>query len=31
MLYEVVFNGFEIPKAIDMLIGYPYDVDVDFL
>ncbi len=31
MLYEVVFNGFEISKAIDFLINYPYDIDVDFL
>jgi glycerol-3-phosphate dehydrogenase (NAD(P)+) len=31
MLFEVVFNGFEIPKAIEFLINYPYDVDVDFL
>jgi glycerol-3-phosphate dehydrogenase (NAD(P)+) len=31
MLYHVVFNGFEIPKAIEFLFGYPYDVDVDFL
>lgn len=31
MLYKVVFDGFPITKAIDYLIRYPYDVDVDFL
>ncbi len=31
MLYQVVFNGFDIGKAIELLINYPYDIDVDFL
>jgi len=31
MLYEVVFENFNIDKAIKFLITYPYDVDVDFL
>lgn len=31
MLYEVVFNGMEVPKALHYLMTYPYDVDVDFL
>jgi glycerol-3-phosphate dehydrogenase (NAD(P)+) len=31
MLYNVVFKGFNIERAIDYLITYPYDVDVDFL
>jgi glycerol-3-phosphate dehydrogenase (NAD(P)+) len=31
MLYEVVFENFNIDKAIKFLITYPYDVDVDFM
>lgn len=31
ILYRVVFDGFSIHKAIDYLIRYPYDIDVDFL
>ncbi len=31
MLYKIVFEQFEIDKAIDFLMVYPYDVDVDFL
>ncbi len=31
MLYKVVFKGFDIEKAIEYLINYPYDIDVDFL
>lgn len=31
MLYSVVFENFDIDKALNYLITYPYDVDVDFL
>ena len=31
MLYLAVFENFSIDKAIDYLIEYPYDVDVDFV
>lgn len=31
MMYNVVFKGFDIDRAIKYLITYPYDVDVDFL
>ena len=31
MLYNVVFKGFDIDRAIQFLINYPYDVDVDFI
>lgn len=31
MLYNVVFEGFDIQRALKYLITYPYDVDVDFL
>lgn len=31
MLYRVVFEGFDIEKAIHMLVRYPYDIDVDFM
>ena len=31
MLYAVVFQGFEVERAIKYLMNYPYDVDVDFL
>lgn len=30
MLYRVVFEGFDMPRAIQYLMRYPYDVDVDF-
>jgi glycerol-3-phosphate dehydrogenase (NAD(P)+) len=30
MLYNIVFDGYNIDKAIKFLITYPYDVDVDF-
>ena len=31
MLYQIVFEGFPVTKAMDYLITYPYEVDVDFL
>ena len=31
MLHAVVFDGFEIERAINYLMKYPYAVDVDFL
>jgi glycerol-3-phosphate dehydrogenase (NAD(P)+) len=31
MLFRVVFENFDIEKAITNLIEYPYDVDVDFV
>ncbi len=31
MLYSIVFENYDIPKALDYLITYPYDVDVDFM
>ncbi len=31
MLFRVVFDGFNIDKAIENLMEYPYDVDVDFV
>ena len=31
MLYSIVFLGFDINRAINYLMKYPYDVDVDFL
>lgn len=31
MLYRIVFEGFSIQKAMDILMTFPYDVDVDFL
>jgi glycerol-3-phosphate dehydrogenase (NAD(P)+) len=31
MLYKIVFEGFDIDRAIQFLISYPYAVDVDFL
>lgn len=31
MLYRVVFEDFPIKEAMDFLITYPYEVDVDFL
>lgn len=31
MLYRIVFENYDIDKAIATLISFPYDVDVDFL
>ncbi|MEM6964327.1 MAG: NAD(P)H-dependent glycerol-3-phosphate dehydrogenase [Bacteroidota bacterium] len=31
MLYRVVYEDFDVEKALRFLIAYPYDVDVDFL
>ena len=31
MLYAVVFEGFNIDRALHYLMSYPYSVDVDFL
>jgi len=31
MLYSIVFQNFDIDRAIEYLMNYPYDVDVDFL
>jgi len=31
MLYNVVFENFDIDRALHYLVTYPYDVDVDFL
>jgi len=31
MLYQIVFEGYPVEKAMDFLITYPYEVDVDFL
>ena len=31
VLYSIVFEGYDINKALDYLITYPYDVDVDFM
>lgn len=31
MLYNVVFEGFDIKRAIKYLMTYPYTVDVDFI
>lgn len=31
MLYSIVYEDFDIDKALNFLITYPYDVDVDFL
>lgn len=31
MLYRIIFQGFPIQQAMDYLMTYPYDVDVDFL
>jgi glycerol-3-phosphate dehydrogenase (NAD(P)+) len=31
MLHKVIFEGYPLEKAIDYLMEFPYDVDVDFL
>lgn len=31
MLYNVVFENYDIDRAMDFLMKYPYDIDVDFL
>ena len=31
MLYRIIFEGYSIDAALDYLVTYPYDVDVDFL
>jgi glycerol-3-phosphate dehydrogenase (NAD(P)+) len=31
MMHRVVFDGFSIDKALEYLIEYPYDIDVDFM
>ena len=31
MMYRVVFDGFSIDRALEYLIEYPYDIDVDFI
>lgn len=31
MLYQIIFEGFPLDKAMQYLMQYPYDVDVDFL
>jgi glycerol-3-phosphate dehydrogenase (NAD(P)+) len=31
MLYRAVYDGFDIDRAIEFLMEYPYDVDVDFV
>ncbi len=31
MLYRIVFENFPVDEAMDYLITYPYEVDVDFL
>lgn len=31
MLYQIVFEGYPVEEAMNYLITYPYDVDVDFL
>jgi glycerol-3-phosphate dehydrogenase (NAD(P)+) len=31
MMYRVVFDGFSIDRALEYLIEYPYDIDVDFM
>lgn len=30
-LFKVVFENYEIERAIEFLMRYPYDVDVDFM
>lgn len=31
MLYKIVFEQYDIDKAMEYLMTYPYDIDVDFL
>lgn len=31
MLYRIIFEDFPVDKAMEYLMSYPYDVDVDFL
>ncbi|MEM9836647.1 MAG: NAD(P)H-dependent glycerol-3-phosphate dehydrogenase [Bacteroidota bacterium] len=31
MLYQIIFEGFALDKAMNYIMQYPYDVDVDFL
>lgn len=31
MLYRIVFENYDIDRALEYLMTYPYDVDVDFL
>ena len=31
MLYKAVYEGYDMEKAIEYLMRYPYYVDVDFL
>ncbi|MDX1940845.1 MAG: NAD(P)H-dependent glycerol-3-phosphate dehydrogenase [Saprospiraceae bacterium] len=31
MIYNIVFKNLDVDKAIDFLMTYPYDVDVDFI
>ncbi len=31
MIYNIVFHDFDIDKAIDFLMTFPYNVDVDFI
>jgi glycerol-3-phosphate dehydrogenase (NAD(P)+) len=31
MLYRIVFEEYPVKEAMDFLITYPYEVDVDFL
>jgi glycerol-3-phosphate dehydrogenase (NAD(P)+) len=31
MLYKVVYEGYPIERAIEFLMRYPYDIDVDFI
>ena len=31
MLYRIVFEGFEIDRALQFLMNYPYGIDVDFI
>jgi glycerol-3-phosphate dehydrogenase (NAD(P)+) len=30
MLYKVIFENYDIQKALEFLVRYPYDIDVDF-
>lgn len=31
MLYRIIFEGFSVQKAMDYLMTFPYDIDVDFM